>query len=60
MSIYWIWSSIQTNKKERGNREFGLERVDVLRCIGLVVIQMSLTWPLVYIKSWGLYTNFPR
>jgi len=43
MGIGWRWSRAYTRGETRGiQRELGLERVDALRCIGLVVVQMSL------------------
>jgi len=41
-------------------REFGLERVDTLRRIGLVVAQMSSMQLLVCAESWEPCSSFPR
>jgi len=42
MSIGWRWSEAHTKGEKRGiQRELGLERVDTLRCIGLIVTQTS-------------------
>jgi len=42
IGIGWRWSKAHTRGEMRGiQREFGLERVDALRHIGLVVAQMS-------------------
>jgi len=44
MGIGWRWSGAHTRGETRGiQREFRLERADVLRCIGLVVAQTSST-----------------
>jgi len=44
MGIGWRWSGAHTGGETRGiQREFGSERADVLRRIGLVVAQMSST-----------------
>jgi len=61
MGIDWRWSGAHTRGKTRGiQREFGLERVDALRRIGLVVAQMSSMRLPVYAKSWELHSSFPR
>jgi len=41
-------------------REFGLERADALRRIGLVVSQTSSTQLPVCAESWELRSSFPR
>ena len=42
MGIGWRWSEAHTKGETRGiQRELGLERVDTLRCIGLIVAQTS-------------------
>jgi len=41
-------------------REFGSERADTLRCIGLVVAQMSSTQLPVCAESWEPCSSFPR
>jgi len=44
MGIGWRWSGAHTRGETRGiQREFGLERADTLRRIGLVVAQTSST-----------------
>jgi len=44
MGIGWRWSGAHTRGETRGiQREFGLERADALRHIGLVVAQTSST-----------------
>jgi len=44
MGISWRWSGAHNRGEMRGiQREFGSERADVLRCIGLIVAQMSST-----------------
>jgi len=44
MGIGWRWSGAHTRGEMRGiQREFGSERADALRHIGLVVAQMSST-----------------
>jgi len=42
IGIGWRWSKAHTRREIRGiQRELGSERADALRCIGLVVAQMS-------------------
>ena len=61
MGIGWRWSGAHTREEARGiQREFGLERVDVLRCIGLVVAQTSSMRLSVCAESWELHSSFPR
>jgi len=52
MGIGWRWSRAYTKKETKGiQRELGSERADVLRCIGLVVTQISSIRLLVYAES---------
>jgi len=52
MGIGWRWSKAYTRGETRGiQRELGSERADALRCIGLVVTQMSSTQLPVYAES---------
>ena len=61
MGIGWRWSRAHTRGETRGiQREFGSERVDTLRHIGLVVAQMSLTRLSVCAESWEPRSSFPR
>ena len=61
MGIGWRWSGAHTRGETRGiQREFGLERADVLRRIGLVVAQMSSTRLPVCAESWKPRSSFPR
>jgi len=61
MGIGWRWSEAHTRGETRGiQREFGLERVDVLRHIGLIVAQMSSTRLPVCAESWEPCSSFPR
>jgi len=61
MGIGWRWSEAHTRGEMRGiQREFGSERADVLRCIGLVVAQMSSTQLPVCAESWEPRSSFPR
>jgi len=61
MDIGWRWSRTHTRGETRGiQREFGSERVDALRHIGLVVAQTSSTQLPVCAESWELYSSFPR
>jgi len=61
MGIGWRWSEAHTRGEIRGIlREFGLERVDALRCIGLVVAQTSSTRLLVCADSWEPCSSFLR
>jgi len=44
MGIGWRWSEAHTRGEIKGiQREFGSERADALRCIGLIVAQISST-----------------
>jgi len=61
MGIGWRWSGAHTRGETRGiQREFGSERADVLRRIGLVVAQTSSTRLPVCAESWELHSSFPR
>jgi len=61
MGIGWRWSEAHTRGEMRGiQREFGSERADALRCIGLVVAQMSSTQLPVCAESWEPRSSFPR
>ena len=61
MGIDWRWSRAHTRGETRGiQREFGSERADVLRCIGLVVAQTSSMQLPVCAESWELRSSFPR
>jgi len=61
MDIGWRWSEAHIRGVMRGiQREFRSERADVLRCIGLVVAQMSSTRLPVCAESWELRSSFPR
>jgi len=61
MGIGWRWSEAHTRGETRGiQREFGLERADTLRHIGLIVVQTSSMQLPVYAESWELHSSFPR
>ena len=61
MGIGWRWSGAYTRGEMRGiQREFGLERADTLRRIGLVVAQTSSTRLPVCAESWEPRSSFPR
>jgi len=61
MGIGWRWSGAHTREETKGiQREFGLERVDALRRIGLVVAQMSSMRLPVCAESWEPRSSFPR
>jgi len=61
MGIGWRWSGAHTRGETRGiQREFGLERADKLRRIGLVVAQTSSTRLSVCAESWEPRSSFPR
>ena len=61
MDIGWRWSGAHTKGETRGiQREFGLERADVLKHIGLIVAQTSSTRLPVCAESWELRSSFPR
>ena len=57
--LRWSWSRIKGEVRET-KREWGLERADALSQIELVATQRSSTWLLVYMKSWGSLSIFPR
>ena len=55
------WSEAHTRGEMRGiQREFGSERADTLRRIGLVVAQTSSTRFPVCAESWEPHSSFPR
>jgi len=61
MGIGWRWSRAHTREETRGiQREFGSERADALRRIGLVVAQMSSTRLPVCAESWEPRSSFLR
>jgi len=61
MGIGWRWSEAHTRGEMRGiQREFGSERADVLRRIGLVVAQTSSTRLPVCAESWEPHFSFLR
>jgi len=61
MGIGWRWSRAHTRGETRGiQREFGSEKADALRRIGLLVAQMSSTQLPVCAESWELRSSFLR
>jgi len=61
MGIDWRWSRVHTRGETRGiQREFGSERADMLRRIGLVVAQTSSIRLSVCAESWEPCSSFPR
>jgi len=61
MGIGWSRSKAHTRGEMRGiQREFGSERADTLRRIGLVVAQTSSTRLPVCAESWEPRSSFPR
>jgi len=61
MDIGWRWSRAHTRGETRGiQREFRLERADVLKRIGLAVAQTSSMRLLVCAESWEPRSSFPR
>jgi len=61
MGIGWRWSRAHNRGEMRGiQREFRSERVDMLRCIGLIVAQMSSTRLPVCAESWEPHSSFLR
>ena len=61
MGIGWRWSGAHTRGETRGiQREFGSERADALRRIGLIVVQMSSMRLPVCAESWELRSSFLR
>jgi len=61
MGIGWRWSRAHTRGETRGiQREFGSERADTLRRIGLIVAQTSSTRLPVCAESWEPCSSFPR
>jgi len=61
MGIGWRWSRAHTREETRGiQREFGLERADTLRCIGLIVAQTSSMRLPVCAESWEPRSSFSR
>jgi len=53
MDIGWRWSEVHTRGETRGiQRELRSERADALRCIGLIVAQISSIQLLVCTESW--------
>jgi len=61
IGIGWRWSEAYTRGEMRGiQREFGLERADALRCIGLVVAQTSSMRLPVCAESREPHSSFPR
>jgi len=61
MGIDWRWSRAHTRGETRGiQREFGSERADMLRRIGLVVAQTSSIRLSVCAESWEPRSSFPR
>jgi len=61
MGIGWRWSEAHTREEIRGiQREFGSERADVLRHIGLVVAQTSSMRLPVCAESWEPRSSFLR
>ena len=61
IGIGWRWSKAHTRGEMRGiQREFGLERADTLRHIGLIVAQTSSMRLPVCAKSWEPHSSFPR
>ena len=57
--LRWSWPRIKEEVREIKS-EWGLERVDVLSRIGLIVAQGSSTQPSVCVESWGSLSIFPR
>jgi len=61
MGIGWRWSREHTRGETRGiQREFGSERADMLKRIGLIVAQTSSTQLPVCAESWEPHSSFPR
>jgi len=61
MGIGWRWFRAHTRGETRGiQREFGLERADMLKRIGLIVAQTSSTQLPVCAESWEPRSSFPR
>jgi len=61
MGIGWRWSGAHIREETRGiQREFGLERADALRRIGLIVAQTSSTRLPVCAESWEPRSSFLR
>jgi len=61
MGIGWRWSGAHTRGETRGiQREFRSEKVDALRCIGLVVAQTSSMRLPVCAESWEPCSSFLR
>jgi len=61
MDIGWRWSGAYTRGETRSiQREFGSERADALRRIGLIVAQMSSMQLPVCAESWEPRSSFPR
>jgi len=61
MGIGWRWSEAHTRGEMRDiQREFGSERADALRRIGLVVVQTSSTQLPVCAESREPRSSFPR
>jgi len=61
MGIGWRWSEAHTRGEMRGiQREFGLERADTLRHIGLIVAQTSSMRLPVCAESWEPRSSFLR
>jgi len=61
MGIGWRWSRAHTRGETRGiQREFGSERADTLKRIGLIVAQTSSTQLPVCAESWEPHSSFPR
>jgi len=61
MGIGWRWSEAHTRGEMRGiQSEFGSERADALRRMGLVVAQTSSTRLPVCAESWEPRSSFPR
>jgi len=61
MGIGWRWSRAHTRGETRSiQREFGSERADALRRIGLIVAQMSSMQLPVCAESWEPRSSFPR
>ena len=57
--LRWSWPRIKGEVREIKS-EWGSERVDVLRQIGLVAAQGSSMWPSVCAESWGSLSIFLR
>jgi len=61
IGIGWRWSRAHTRGETRGiQREFGSERADMLKRIGLIVAQTSSTQLPVCAESWEPHSSFPR